>query len=192
MQNPFKKMFSMQEKEQINPEHNAEQEEFDVNLANELDTDSQNDTIPAEDEAITALNKQLDDAKAKYLYLAADFENYKRHTARERVEMIQSAGKEIVAAMLPILDDFERAQKNSGLSDGMQLIHQKLINILRSKGLSAVNIKIGDSFNADTQEAVTEIPAATEELKGKIVDILEPGYQMGERMIRFAKVVVGK
>ena len=182
----------MQEKEQINPEQHTEQEEFDVNLVNELDTDGQNDTNPGEDEAITALRKQLEDSKAKYLYLAADFENYKRHTARERVEMIQSAGKEIVAAMLPILDDFERAQKNSGLSDGMQLIHQKLINILRSKGLNAVDIKIGDSFNADTQEAVTEIPAPTEELKGKIVDILEPGYQMGERMIRFAKVVVGK
>jgi molecular chaperone GrpE len=192
MQNPFKKMFSMQEKEQINPEQNAEQEVVDVNLANELETDSQNDTIPAEDEAITALNKQLDDAKAKYLYLVADFENYKRHAARDRVEMIQSAGKEIVSAMLPILDDFERAQKNGGITDGMQLIHQKLINILRSKGLNAVDIKIGDGFNADTQEAVTEIPAPTEELKGKIVDILEPGYQMGERMIRFAKVVVGK
>lgn len=194
MQQFFKKIFSMQEKDQITTEPNADQDVTETNMATEQDNAGQNDSpeTAGNNEALAELQKQLDDAKAKYLYLAADFENYKRHTARERVEMIQSAGRDIMSSLLPVLDDFERAQKNGGLSEGMVLIHNKLVNTLRGKGLQVLDLKPGDAFNPDQQEAVTEIPAPTEELKGKIVDVLEPGYLLGERMIRFAKVVTGK
>jgi molecular chaperone GrpE len=191
MANPFKKIFSMQDKEHSEKEQVPEQEVNNTNSTPEENPAGQTDTS-ATDEKAEEFRKQLEEAQKKYLYLVADFENYKRHAAKERVELIQTAGREILSSLIPILDDFERAQKNGAMSEGTTLIHHKLIHTLRTKGLSQVELKPGDDFNADTQEAVTEIPAPTEALKGKIVDILEPGYQLGERMIRFAKVVVGK
>jgi molecular chaperone GrpE len=191
MQKFFKNIFSMQEKEQTT-DTNAEQEMNEANLAGEQTEAGQNEQNTGENAALTELQKQLDEAKSKYLYLAADFENFKRNAARERMDLIQSAGREIMTAMLPILDDLDRAQKNGGLTDGMVLIQQKLVNTLRGKGLQWLETKVGDPFNADQQEAVTEIPAPNDELKGKIIDILEPGYQLGERIIRYAKVVTGK
>ncbi len=181
----------MQEKDQIT-DTNAEQEMNEANLAAEPETMEATELESADNTALVELQKQLDEAKSKYLYLAADFENFKRNTARERMDLIQSAGREIITTMLPILDDFERAQKNGGLSDGMTLIQQKLANAMRGKGLNKLEINIGDTFNPEQQEAVAEIPAPSEELKGKIIDILEPGYQLGERIIRYAKVVTGK
>lgn len=156
------------------------------NQPNQPETPSETDSRVAE------LQQLLDEARSKYLYLSADFDNYKRHAARERMELIQTAGRDILAALLPIIDDFDRAAKNDGLTDGMTLIHQKLVNTLRSRGLTGLDTKAGDAFDPDRHEAVAEIPAPTDELRGKIVDILEPGYQLGERIIRFAKVVVGK
>ncbi len=97
-----------------------------------------------------------------------------------------------MTALLPVLDDFERAHKNGALSEGTALIHQKITHILRTKGLSMLETLPGDDFDADKHEAIAEIPAPTEELKGKIVDVTEQGYSLGERIIRFAKVVVGK
>jgi len=141
---------------------------------------------------VAALTEQLDEARNKYLYLFSDFENFKRNVAKERLELHQTAGRDIVTALLPVLDDFDRAAKNDSLSEGMALIHQKIAHTLQNKGLTALDAKAGDEFNPDTQEAVAEIPAASEELKGKIVDILEQGYQLGDRIIRFAKVVVGR
>lgn len=138
------------------------------------------------------LQDQLEEARNKYLYLLSDFENFKRHSARERMDLIQTASRDIVAALLPVLDDFERAAKSDALNEGTALIHNKIVHTLRSKGLNLLETKPGDEFNADLHEAVAEIPAASEELKGRIVDILEPGYLLGERIIRFAKVVVGK
>lgn len=157
-------------------------------------TEGQNDSQPTDLTAaeVQQLKAQLEEAKNKYLYLAADFENYKRHSARERMDLMQTANREVMSALLPVLDDFERAEKNSGLPEGINLIHHKLVQTLRQKGLRALEIKAGDDFNADEHEAVTEIPVPDETLKGKIVDIIEPGYLLGERIIRFAKVVVGK
>ena len=108
------------------------------------------------------------------------------------MELMQTAGRDIMAAMLPVLDDFDRAAKSGALGEGTALKHQKLQSTLKSKGLQALETKPGDDFDADLHEAVAEIPAASEEQKGKIVDVLEPGYLLGERMIRFAKVVVGR
>lgn len=153
----------------------------------------ENNTGQAEWEAkVQALQQQLDEARNKHLYLLSDFENLKRNFAKERLELQQTAGRDIVTALLPVLDDFDRAAKNDSLSEGMVLVHQKLLSTLQAKGLALLDTKAGTDFDADTQEAVAEIPAASDELKGKIIDILEQGYQLGSRIIRFAKVVVGR
>lgn len=145
-----------------------------------------------ESDKTKVLEQQLEESRNKYMYLYSDFENYRRNAARERMDLISTAGRDIMAAMLPILDDFDRAEKNGGLSEGISLIQQKLINTLKAKGLSVMETQVGDDFDPDKHEAVVEIPAPSEDLKSKIVDILERGYMLGERQIRFAKVVVGK
>lgn len=179
MKNPFKKIFDMTEKE--------------INVTeNDMEETLENTPEQPENNRIAELEKQLEESRSKYLYLFSDFENFKRHSARERMDLIQTAGRDILTSLLPILDDFDRAAKSSALSEGTTLIHHKLVNTVKSKGLVSIETKVGDDFNADIHEAVAEIPAASEALKGKIVDILEPGYSLGERIIRFAKVVVGK
>ncbi len=140
---------------------------------------------------IRSLQQQLEEARNKYLYLFSDFENFRRHAARERIDLIQTAGRDILAALLPVLDDFDRAAKNGGLSEGVTLIQHKLAHIVHTKGLRALETKVGDDFDPDQHEAVVEIPAPAEDLKGKVVDVIEQGYQLGEKIIRFARVVVG-
>jgi len=144
---------------------------------------------PAQTEGV---QQQLDEMRTKYLYLLSDFENYKRNAAKERLELQQTAGRDIMAALLSVLDDFDRAAKNGGLDEGMTLIHHKLLQTLQVKGLTALDFKPGEPFNPDTQEAIAEIPAPAENLKGAIVDVVEKGYQLGDRIIRYSKVVVGK
>jgi molecular chaperone GrpE len=138
------------------------------------------------------LKDQLTEARNKYLYLFSDFENYKRNAARERMELRDTAGRDILSAMIPILDDFDRAAKNNALGEGTALIYQKLINTLQGRGLKSLVVNPGDAFNIDQHEAIVTIPAPAEELKGKIVDVIEQGYQLGDRVIRFAKVVIGE
>jgi molecular chaperone GrpE len=145
-----------------------------------------------DNELLVALQAQLEEARSKYLYLLSDFENYKRNTGKERIELIQTAGREVLTALIPVLDDFDRAAKNGGLSDGMALIHHKLVGIVRQKGLTMLETNPGDAFNADEHEALAELPAQSEELKGKIIDVPESGYRLGDRIVRFAKVVVGR
>lgn len=173
-----------------NPDQ-QEQEQQD-NAAESTETLESTDLKGTESVKIQELQQQLDEARNKFLYLFSDFENYKRNAAKERMDLISGAGREILSALLPVLDDFDRAHKNGALSEGTTLIHQKLAHIVRSKGLSLFETKPGDVFDADRHEAIAEIPAPTEELKGKIVDITENGYTLGDRIIRFAKVVVGK
>lgn len=174
----------MAEKDMNTPEQEVMEEQ-----EKSMEEQSENN---AENDKIRELQEQLEESRNKFLYLFSDFENFKRHAAKERMELIQTAGRDILSALLPVLDDFDRAEKNDALTEGTALIHQKIVNILKSKGLTVLETKPGDEFNADFHEAVAEIPAASEELKGRIVDILEPGYTLGERIIRFAKVVVGK
>ncbi|MBL7826996.1 MAG: nucleotide exchange factor GrpE [Saprospiraceae bacterium] len=169
-----------------NPEDQV-QETVDASAENTEKTAETSVSDPLED-----LKKQLEESRNKFLYLFSDFENYKRHAAKERMDLITTAGREILTALLPVLDDFDRAQKNGGLSDGMALIHHKLVHTLKTKGLSQFETQAGDPFDADRHEAIAEIPAPTDELKGKIVDVVEHGYNLGDRIIRFAKVVVGK
>ena len=135
--------------------------------------------------------------KDKYLRLFAEFENYKRRTAKERIELFSTASEEVMVSLLPVLDDFERASseieksKHNEIFNGIILIKNKLFDSLKSKGLSEIEIKKGDDFNADIHEAITQIPAPNKKMKGKIIDIIEKGYKLGEKIIRYPKVVIG-
>ena len=141
---------------------------------------------------------QLKEEKDKFLRLFAEFENYKRRTAKERIELFSTASEEVMISLLPILDDFDRASveiekdlENETLK-GVLLIKNKLFDSLKSKGLSLVDVKKGDEFNADDHEAVTQIPAPSKDMVGKIIDVIEKGYKLGEKVIRYPKVVIGK
>lgn len=135
--------------------------------------------------------------KDKYLRLFAEFENYKRRTAKERIELFSTASEEVMVSLLPVLDDFDRASseiekiKDNEIFNGILLIKNKLFDSLNSKGLSEIEIKKGDNFNADIHEAITQIPAPNKKMKGKIIDIIEKGYKLGEKIIRYPKVVIG-
>lgn len=189
MKNPFKKILDM--KEQASETPTPEAQENHVASSEIIENQSETEATVGQ-EAMAGLQQQLEESRNKYLYLFSDFENFKRNTARERIELIATAGRDIMSALLPILDDFDRAAKNAALSEGTALIHQKLAHTLRNKGLVSLDVKIGDEFNADQHEAVAEIPAPDDETKGKVVDILEQGYSLGSKIIRHAKVVVGK
>lgn len=144
------------------------------------------------------LKENLQKEKDKFLRLFAEFENYKRRTSKERLELFKTANQEVMTAMLPIMDDFDRALnelKKSGeeeLLKGVELIQNKLRETLKAKGLERMKIEPGDDFDSEIHEAITQIPAPSEELKGKIVDVVEPGYKLGERIIRYPKVVTGQ
>ena len=144
------------------------------------------------------LQSELAQEKDKFLRLFAEFENYKRRTSKERIELFSTASQDVIQALLPVLDDFDRAMvelskhEESELSKGVELIKNKLNNTLQQKGLSLIEVNKGDDFNADNHEAVTQIPAPTDDLKGKIIDVIEQGYKLGEKVIRFPKVVIGQ
>src|SRR6187402_1789360 len=143
------------------------------------------------------LAQDLAKEKDKFLRLFAEFENYKRRTTKERIDLFKTANQEVLLAMLPVLDDFDRAiieiskSEDELLAKGVELIHEKLKSTLVTKGLELVDVKAGDAFNADFAEAITQIPAPSDDLKGKIVDVLEKGYKLGDKIIRFPKVVIG-
>lgn len=157
--------------------------------------DAANDT---QQNQVTELQAQVEELKDKYLRLVADFDNFRKRTAKERLELIQTAGKDVISSMLEVLDDCERAEKQfanakdvQALQDGLGLVFAKLRAVLQSKGLKPMEA-IGTEFNPDQQEAITEIPAPSEDMKGKVVDEVEKGYYLNDKIIRFAKVVVGK
>ena len=144
------------------------------------------------------LKTQLDEVNDKYIRLLAEFDNFKRRTAKERIELFKVANQETLKAMITVLDDFDRAQKSmdtahdiDALKEGLKLVHHKLKTTLQSQGLAEMENSYGKTFDTDLHEAVTNIPAPTEDLKGKVVDELEKGYLLNEKVIRFAKVVVG-
>ena len=144
------------------------------------------------------LEEELTNEKDKFLRLFAEFENYKRRTSKERIELFKTANQEVLQAMLPVMDDFDRAiieiskSEDLLLLKGVELIHEKLKSTLVSKGLEEVEVRVGDAFNADYAEAITQIPASSDDLKGKIVDVLEKGYKLGDKIIRYPKVVIGQ
>ncbi|WP_244280948.1 nucleotide exchange factor GrpE [Mucilaginibacter gossypiicola] len=143
------------------------------------------------------LKDELAQANDKYLRLYAEFDNFRRRTIKEREEARKTEGKDVIVALLPVLDDFERAQRAmdkatevAPVKEGVTLIQNKLKNILGQKGLKEMT-SIGNAFDADLHEAITNIPAPTDDLKGKVMDEMEKGYTLNDKVIRFAKVVVG-
>jgi len=144
------------------------------------------------------LQEELAQEKNKFLRLFAEFENYKKRTSKERVELFKTAGQEVMVSLLPILDDFDRAYSEisktneKDLLKGVELISQKLKSTLEQKGLSEMDVRSGDVFNADMHQAITQVPAPSDDLKGKIIDVLEKGYKLGDKVIRFPKVVIGQ
>lgn len=143
------------------------------------------------------LTQELAKEKDQFLRLFAEFENYKRRTSKERIDLLETAGKEVILSLLPVLDDFDRAYleiaktKEKELLKGVELIQNKLKETLRQRGLEEVIVKQGDVFDADQHEAITQIPAPSAKLKGKIVDVVEKGYKLGDKTIRYPKVVTG-
>ena len=144
------------------------------------------------------IDAELVDLKDKYLRLAAEFENYKRRTSKERIELFKTASQELMVALLPVLDDFERARHATAATidandvrESIEIIQSKLNKTLQQKGLTAMEANGGD-FDAELHEAITQIPAPSEDLKGKIVDVVEKGYYLGDKVIRHAKVVLGQ
>ncbi len=179
--------------------------ENEINLPTEENPTEENPSVNGatgvEPEVELTLEQQLEadltNEKDKHLRLFAEFENYKRRTTKERIESFKTANQEVLQAMLPVLDDFDRALVEISKSEdkamllGVELIHEKFKSTLFSKGLEEVEVRKGDAFNADYAEAITQIPAPTPDLKGKIVDVLEKGYKLGDKIIRFPKVVLG-
>lgn len=143
------------------------------------------------------LQEDLTKEKDKFLRLFAEYDNFKKRTAKERIDLFKTANQEVLQSMLPVLDDFDRAiveiakSNEEVLVKGVELIHEKLKSTLISKGLEVVEVKVGDVFDADFAEAITQIPAPSDDLKGKIVDVIEKGYKLGDKIIRFPKVVIG-
>lgn len=150
----------------------------------------------AADDSVKKLQDELAEAKDKYVRLYAEFDNYRRRTAKEKLEMVQSANEQLIRSLLSVMDDFERAEKsfkdkNDKEAEGFFLIHSKFRKVFDQFNVKPMEAGKGTDFNPDWHEAITQIPAPEENLKGKIVDVVEQGYVIGEKVIRFAKVVVG-
>jgi len=147
---------------------------------------------------LEALQIELDKEKDRSLRLFAEFENFRKRTAKERIELFSTASEGLMNSLLPVLDDFDRAfseiekSKHTNHLEGIILINNKLRETLKAKGLEVVETKSGDVFDADIHEAITQIPSPNDDLKGKIVDVVEKGYKLGDKIIRFPKVVIGQ
>ncbi len=176
---------------QLEPEMNTENNSSNEDTKPEMNADTYADT---ELDKLKSENELLND---KYIRLFAEFDNFKRRTQKERIELLQTAGKDVMVSLLPILDDFDRALKateglkdNDPVREGIVLIHNKLKSTLIQKGLKEME-SINEVFDTDLHEAITNLPAPNEDLKGKVLDVLEKGYFLNDKVIRFAKVVVG-
>ncbi len=184
---------------------NAGQPEAGAGTAEEQEAENaegqsgQEPGVVTEDEAMgsaQATGEESEEWRDKYLRLYAEFDNFRKRTMRERGDLVRSAGRELIEAMLPVLDDFERAaaagerEDPERIKEGYTLIGQKMKGILEAKGLQRMEAK-GAAFDTDLHEAITQIPAPSDEMKGKVVDVVEPGYKLHDSVLRFAKVVVG-
>ena len=179
-----------------NKEINEELNEKEV-TTQDSETSSMDEKVENNVTNEPSAEEQLSAEKDRYIRLYAEFENYKKRTNKERLEYFQYASQEMMTSMLDVLDDFERALKDLRQSDneehlkGVELIYQKFRSRLVDKGLKPIEVNSGDAFNVDLHEAITQIPAPSDDLKGRIVDVIETGYQLHDKVIRFAKVVTG-
>jgi molecular chaperone GrpE len=187
-------------------EFKAKSREEDQNVpeSQEQDMSSKDKAVDAEgvEEAkmkdeTAELMEEVQKEKENFLRLFAEFENYKKRTSRERIELFGTANRELMTALLPVLDDFERGlneiekASDGPLLEGMKLIYNKFKNTLTQKGLKEVEVKSGDTFDAEIHEAISQVPAPDKKLKGKIIDVVEKGYMLGDSIIRYPKVVMG-
>jgi molecular chaperone GrpE len=179
------------------PEHDTSSAE-QQRLSEDQPVDVADATAVEEQDPIAKMQEDLEEMRDKYLRLFAEFDNYKRRSAKERLDYMKSAGQDVLRDLLPVLDDMDRAGKSiqtatdiEAVKEGFHLIKDKFTKTTAAKGLKPMD-SIGQAFNADFHEAVAEIPAPTEELKGKVLDEIEKGYLLNEKIIRYAKVVVGK
>lgn len=186
------------ENEDIAQEAQQQNEQEEATHTQETTDQSADDQPEAANSAASKLEQELAEQKDKYLRMYSEFENFRRRTAKEKLDMIKTANESMATALLPVMDDFERAikafeqeEKDASVQEGIQLIYNKLSKTLEQKGVVVMDLKPGDDFDAEYQEAITQIPAPDEKLKGKIVDVVEKGYMLGEKVIRFAKVVIG-
>jgi len=182
----------------MSTEEKANQEE--IQDTDQIQSEQSETVENSEQELVEPTTEELvQKEKDKYLRLFAEFENYKKRTSRERIELFRTANQEVMTVLLPVLDDFERAlthieddKEAEELRKGVLLIYQKLIKTLEQKGLAAVEVKQGDKFDAEIHEAITQIPAPSKKLKGKIIEVIEKGYKLGDKIIRFPKVIIGQ
>lgn len=188
----------MEEQATTSNMNEATNQEIDINAdENAAGTSHLNEPV-ADDSELEKLQAELQEQKDKYLRLMAEFDNFRRRTAKERIELIQTAGKDVIVSLLDVLDDCDRAEKQLQSSDdiavqkeGIQLVFNKLRSNLQSKGVKAME-SINADFDVEKHEAITEIPAPSEDMKGKVIDEVMKGYYLNDKIIRFAKVVVGK
>jgi molecular chaperone GrpE len=162
---------------------------------------TESEETAAEQESTDELSKlksEIEELKDKYLRLYSDFDNYKRRTTKERIDLFKMAGQDVLKSLIPVMDDFERAEKAfetstdaASLAEGVKLVSSKLRSTLEQQGLKSYS-SIGENFDADLHEAITKIPAPSNDLKGKIVDEVEKGYKLQDKVIRFAKVIIGE
>jgi molecular chaperone GrpE len=199
-QEEVRQLEKMAEKDMKNPENGSPDNPEDINIntdENQSGTTHLNEPV-AEESELESLRMELGEVKDKYLRKVAEFDNFRRRSAKERLELIQTAGRDVITEMLDVLDDCDRAQKQlegsddmNSLKEGIMLVFTKLRNTLQARGVKPMDT-INQEFNPDLHEAITEIPAPTEALKGKVVDEVMKGYYLNDKIIRHAKVVVGK
>lgn len=178
-----------------------EHEELQENTAS-AETEENLNQVDETEESATEQEEgpaaELAEMKDKYIRLMAEFENFRRRTAKERLELAKTASQDVLQDLLPVIDDMERARQSmeetkdaDAMLQGLELVFHKLKHVTQQKGLKAMGTKAGDDFDAEMHEAITQIPAPADDLKGKIVDVIEKGYTLNDKVIRFAKVVIG-
>jgi molecular chaperone GrpE len=183
------------EEKELKTEALEDEAKIDANV----DAQEKNEKQESEElDELTLLKRENEELKDKYLRLYSDFENFKRRTTKERIDLFKMAGQEVLKSLIPVMDDFERAEKafetstdSISLSEGIKLVSSKFKSTLEGQGLKSYT-SVGESFDADLHEAITKIPAPSDDLKGKIVDEIEKGYKLQDKVIRFAKVIIGE
>ena len=179
--------------ENIKDDQNHEASENGDDIEKELKQDMESELA-----GVDKIKDELEDVKDKYLRLYSEFENFRRRTAKERLELVKTANEDLVLSLLPVIDDFERAQKAleetnqpKETLEGYQLIYNKLYKSLEQKGLKKIEVEKGSEFDTELHDAISQMPAPEDGLKGKVIDVVEKGYYLGDKVIRFAKVVIG-
>ncbi|MEQ8478279.1 nucleotide exchange factor GrpE [Fulvivirga sp.] len=189
---------NIEEQESQNTEEIAAEETSEQQEVKDKTEDFEEEKSEETDE-LTKLQDELAESKDKYLRLYSEFDNFRRRTAKEKLDLVQTATEDLMIALIPVLDDFERAEKSfdeketdiKAVKDGVNLVHNKFRKILEQKGLLVMQGKQGMDFDPDFHEAITQTPAPKKNLKGKVVDIIEKGYLLKEKVVRYAKVVIG-